>query len=177
MFPSTAVEGKSLLDDEIGFAKLPTAEKLGMLGVDQDALKDPMALTSSMQDSLSFIMQSLNDSFLSEIGEQRKSLIFDCLFDRHSCNNDKDIIRIRNSVYGNCFSFNNNNATLPKYTISAGMENGLKMIMHIDQTDYNCNVEQAGIRMIIHDQDVQPTPEMDGYYIETGVVTYFNIIQ
>uniref|UniRef100_A0A915K133 C-type lectin domain-containing protein n=1 Tax=Romanomermis culicivorax TaxID=13658 RepID=A0A915K133_ROMCU len=153
---------KSVPDDSQSFAELSTSEKLDVFGVDQVAVKDPMALTSSIQDSLSFIMQGLNDSTWSEIGEARASLVSDCLFNRQSCNNDREITTIRNNVYGNCFSFNNNNETVTKYSVSSGMENGkssteiylnpsdISYTATITKTQMKTNAEMCGIKIYSH---------------------------
>ncbi|XP_078095940.1 epithelial sodium channel subunit gamma-like [Mustelus asterias] len=98
-------------------------------------------------------------------------LIFSCLFDGRPCDS-RNFSLMHHPLHGNCFTFNGGENGIILRTITGGHENGLKMILHVDENEYNPYlVTSMGAKIVIHDQNEQPFVEDMGIEIRTATET------
>lgn len=56
------------------------------------------------------------------------------------------------------------------------LQTGLKLLLAADQVDYSCTSSQAGFKVVIHENNVLPFPEAQGYTIPLGTVSGFGLL-
>lgn len=54
---------------------------------------------------------------------------------------------------------------------------GLRMILAGSQAEYCCSAIKAGYKIVIHENNLQPFPDAEGYTIPYGVSTAFGLYQ
>ncbi len=150
----------------------------------EETLTDSASVSTSVQDSLPFFMESLDDEDKSKMGHDLIETIPFCTFNGEKCHFEKyqffllDVCRARVSKFrdfkliydpalGNCFTYNFN-ATTSRNTFRAGSEYGLSILLQGSQRDYMCTSQTAGFKIIIHDPNEKPFPDAAGYYIGPG---------
>ncbi|KAI6173379.1 Na+ channel, amiloride-sensitive family and Degenerin family-containing protein [Aphelenchoides besseyi] len=76
--------------------------------------------------------------------------------------------------FGNCYTFN---ANLEKNLTSsrAGPSYGLRLLVHINHTDYLPTTQATGVRIAIHHKKETPFPDTFGYSAPTGAVSSFGM--
>ena len=52
---------------------------------------------------------------------------------------------------------------------------GLQLDIFVDQSQYTANTQDAGIRVVIHDQGIMPFPDEQGFSVPTGLSTIVGI--
>lgn len=56
-------------------------------------------------------------------------------------------------------------------------EIGLRMVLSGSQSEYACSSITAGFKIVVHENNLLPFPEAQGYYVPYGVVSSFAISQ
>ncbi|XP_013398048.1 degenerin-like protein unc-105 [Lingula anatina] len=110
------------------------------------------------------------------LGHQRSDFILDCEYGGYSCNG-KTFESFYSTYNGNCFIFNSgwNNSSILRATES-GPNFGLSLTFNIEQSEYVGDLTQtAGVRVLVHDQDVMPFPEDQGFLAAPGEMTFVGI--
>ncbi|XP_077987522.1 degenerin unc-8-like [Glandiceps talaboti] len=81
--------------------------------------------------------------------------------------------------FGNCYTFNSgmeSQRSSLRQTSKQGPENGLKLTLHLEQSEYTALFGQAtGVRVLIHSQNETAFPEDKGIGIGPGTYTYMGI--
>ncbi|XP_064627110.1 amiloride-sensitive sodium channel subunit gamma-like [Lineus longissimus] len=120
---------------------------------------------------------SLEGDDQTTIGYSLNDMMIDCSWAGKSCS-PINFTRSTNPRFGNCFSFNVKNAydEAVKKTSSPGPLHGLSVMLYIDQGDYFHEVaDSAGIKVIVHNQDVMPFPQDHGLLVAPGFQTQIGI--
>ncbi|XP_070582192.1 uncharacterized protein [Ptychodera flava] len=110
---------------------------------------------------------------VARFGHQAEDFILQCSFDEVYCDH-----RFENDVYGNCFTFNslqqNNQTTVT--SSRPGSRYGLKLTLFIEQDEYiPLYGQEAGVRVLIHPQDITPFPEDEAITVAPGLKTSIGI--
>ncbi|KAI6209584.1 hypothetical protein M3Y96_00236300 [Aphelenchoides besseyi] len=89
------------------------------------------------------------------------------------CSMNNDHLHVDPS-FGNCYTFN---ANLEKNLTSsrAGPSYGLRLLVHINHTDYLPTTQATGVRIAIHHKKETPFPDTFGYSAPTGAVSSFGM--
>ncbi|XP_077988552.1 epithelial sodium channel subunit alpha-like [Glandiceps talaboti] len=104
-----------------------------------------------------------------QMGHQLKDLLVNCQWNGVKCS-PSNFTSFLSSMYGNCFTFNSgrNNSKISS-TNYAGPHYGLGLTMFIEQDQYLEEFsDTAGVRIVVHDQNVIPFPEDNGFDVEPG---------
>ncbi|XP_062820390.1 amiloride-sensitive sodium channel subunit gamma-like [Anolis carolinensis] len=100
-----------------------------------------------------------------------EELLLSCSFDGNSCD-ARNFTSFHHPLHGNCYTFNSGKDGVILKTSTAGSENGLQVVLHIEEADYNpFLVTSTGAKVVIHGQDEYPFIEDIGTEIETGTAT------
>ncbi|XP_072415194.1 epithelial sodium channel subunit gamma-like [Chiloscyllium punctatum] len=106
-----------------------------------------------------------------QMGYSADDLIFSCRFDGLPCDS-RNFSLMHHPLHGNCFTFNSGENGSILQTIIGGSENGLKMILHLDENEYNpFLVTSMGATIVIHDQNEEPFVEDMGIEVQTATET------
>ncbi|XP_035666346.1 amiloride-sensitive sodium channel subunit gamma-like [Branchiostoma floridae] len=124
--------------------------------------------------SFTGLLVQLNDSMKQSLGHQARDLIQECQFDGRPCS-FRNFTLFTDSTYGNCFTFNKEEfipGRSPHSVTSAGPSHGLSLILYIEQEEYIPRIaEKAGVRVVIHSNEVFPFPEAEGFDAPPGSLT------
>ncbi|MEE6498075.1 hypothetical protein FKM82_002973 [Ascaphus truei] len=105
------------------------------------------------------------------MGYSADELFVTCFFDGLSCDS-RNFTLFHHSLYGNCYTFNSVERGNLLFSSMGGMEYGLKVVMYIDESEYNPYlITSAGAKILVHDQDDYPFIEDLGTDIETATET------
>ncbi|XP_053132254.1 amiloride-sensitive sodium channel subunit gamma isoform X2 [Hemicordylus capensis] len=100
-----------------------------------------------------------------------EELLLSCFFDGLSCDS-RNFTSFHHPLHGNCYTFNSKQDGKILSTSTGGSENGLQVILYIDEADYNpFLVTSTGAKIVVHDQDEYPFIEDIGTEIETATAT------
>ncbi|XP_018407844.1 PREDICTED: amiloride-sensitive sodium channel subunit gamma [Nanorana parkeri] len=106
-----------------------------------------------------------------EMGYSADDLFASCLFDGQSCD-ARDFTLFTHPLYGNCYTFNDASRKELFVSSMGGAEAGLKLVIHIDEDEYNpFLVAAAGAKILVHDQNDYPFIEESGTELETATET------
>ncbi|XP_068100551.1 amiloride-sensitive sodium channel subunit gamma [Hyperolius riggenbachi] len=106
-----------------------------------------------------------------EMGYSADDLFVNCLYDGKSCD-ARNFTLFYHPLYGNCYTFNDAQRSELLESSMGGSEAGLKLLIHIDEDEYNpFLVTAAGAKIIIHDQNDFPFIEESGTELETATQT------
>uniref|UniRef100_A0ABM5EZ92 Epithelial sodium channel subunit gamma n=1 Tax=Pogona vitticeps TaxID=103695 RepID=A0ABM5EZ92_9SAUR len=98
-------------------------------------------------------------------------LILSCFFDGVSCDS-RNFTSFHHPLHGNCYTFNSGENGKILSTSTGGSENGLQVVLYIDEADYNpFLVTATGAKIVVHGQDEYPFIEDIGTEIETATAT------
>ncbi|XP_062999733.1 amiloride-sensitive sodium channel subunit gamma [Elgaria multicarinata webbii] len=98
-------------------------------------------------------------------------LLLSCFFDGNSCDS-RNFTSFHHPMHGNCYTFNSGQNGEILNTSTGGSENGLQVILYIEEADYNpFLVMSTGAKIVVHDQNEYPFIEDIGTEIETGIAT------
>lgn len=105
-----------------------------------------------------------------------ENFIQSCTFNGIDCNITSDFIQFINPVLGACFSYN---SQATKNTIRSGPLYGLRILLNANFDEYMTSTDSGGMRIMIHEADVVPLPEVFGFNIQTSTstslaITYVN---
>ncbi|XP_053328277.1 amiloride-sensitive sodium channel subunit gamma [Spea bombifrons] len=105
------------------------------------------------------------------MGYSADELLVTCFFDGRSCDS-RNFSLFHHPLYGNCYTFNGANREELLVSSMGGMEYGLKVVLYIDEDEYNPYlVTAAGAKIMVHDQNAYPFIEDSGTELQTGVET------
>ncbi|XP_063170710.1 amiloride-sensitive sodium channel subunit gamma [Candoia aspera] len=100
-----------------------------------------------------------------------EELLLSCFFDGDSCD-ARNFTSFHHPLHGNCYTFNSGQDGKILSTSTGGSENGLQVILYVEEADYNpFLVTSTGAKIVIHDQDEYPFIEDIGTEIETATAT------
>ncbi|MCP3666123.1 MAG: hypothetical protein GY696_27090 [Gammaproteobacteria bacterium] len=153
-------------------------------------MSDSASMSSSVQDSLPFMLEEIGDDIKKEMGHSIGETMPICTYNGLNCDLEKyrealnleicfqSLIRFRDfknnysPSMGNCFTYNYA-ADSRLMTHRAGEGFGLTILLQVSQKDYLCTSQTAGFRIVIHNSTEHPFPDSAGYLISPG--TYTNI--
>ncbi|KAM4631569.1 epithelial sodium channel subunit gamma isoform 1-T3 [Discoglossus pictus] len=105
------------------------------------------------------------------MGYSAEDLLVTCFFDGLSCD-ARNFTPFYHPLYGNCYTFNDAQRGDLLVSSMGGMEYGLKVVLYIDEDDYNPYlVTAAGAKILVHDQQDYPFIEDVGTEVETALET------
>ncbi|KAM9305487.1 epithelial sodium channel subunit gamma [Gastrophryne carolinensis] len=106
-----------------------------------------------------------------KMGYTPDDLFVSCYFDGQSCD-ARNFTLFHHSLYGNCYTFNDAQRELLLESTMGGAEAGLKLVMYIDEAEYNPYlVTAAGAKILVHDQNDYPFIEETGTELQTAKET------
>ncbi|XP_077992375.1 epithelial sodium channel subunit alpha-like [Glandiceps talaboti] len=118
---------------------------------------------------------SLNYSDRMLLGHEINDMLIDCTWKGYPCG-PSNFTRFYNYMYGNCYTFNSGDSGSLVQTNKPGPLYGLSLKLYVEQDEYIHSIrESAGIRVLIHSQDVMPFPEDNGFSISPGQETNVGI--
>ncbi|XP_002737666.1 uncharacterized protein LOC100371123 [Saccoglossus kowalevskii] len=108
-----------------------------------------------------------NTEELKTLGHQFEDMLIKCQYNGGKCGHS-DFTVFQDNKLGNCFTFNS-----PSPVNVAGTQNGLKLTLSLEQDEYLglFTSGEVGVKVLIHDPDVKPSPETDWFYARSGVST------
>ncbi|KAM8961466.1 epithelial sodium channel subunit gamma [Pelodytes ibericus] len=105
------------------------------------------------------------------MGYSAEELFVTCSFDGQSCD-PRNFTLFHHPLYGNCYTFNGADREELLVSSMGGMEYGLKLLLYIDEDEYNpFLVTGAGAKILVHDQDHYPFIEDSGTELEAAIET------
>ena len=113
-------------------------------------------------------------------GHQFKDLVTECTWRGYDCKNSNYSnwwFHRWHYKYGNCYTFNsgidqNYQAVRTLSTSKPGPSQGLSMRINIQQEDYLKYVsDEAGVRVMLHNQGMMPFPYLEGFSVSPGTAT------
>ncbi|XP_067930523.1 FMRFamide-activated amiloride-sensitive sodium channel-like [Watersipora subatra] len=111
----------------------------------------------------------LNEAEKELLGYSQADMFIYCTYNSENCAGT--FWRHFDSTYGNCYTFNSGKFGVAKSSL-AGASNGLTLTINIGEYDYlPFLTEDAGIRVVIHDQDAMPFPDRDGITASPGQIS------
>ncbi|XP_013927430.1 PREDICTED: amiloride-sensitive sodium channel subunit gamma [Thamnophis sirtalis] len=117
------------------------------------------------------IMAQIDAEEKERMSYSAEELMLSCLFDGDSCD-ARNFTSFHHPLHGNCYTFNSGKEGKILTTSTGGSENGLQVILYIEEADYNpFLVTSTGAKIVIHDQDEYPFIEDIGTEIETATAT------
>ncbi|XP_070810929.1 amiloride-sensitive sodium channel subunit gamma [Pituophis catenifer annectens] len=117
------------------------------------------------------IMAQIDAEEKERMSYSAEELMLSCLFDGDSCD-ARNFTSFHHPLHGNCYTFNSGQEGKILTTSTGGSENGLQVILYIEEADYNpFLVTSTGAKIVIHDQDEYPFIEDIGTEIETATAT------
>ncbi|KAM3827185.1 epithelial sodium channel subunit gamma [Vipera latastei] len=117
------------------------------------------------------IMAQIDAEEKERMSYSAEELMLSCFFDGDSCD-ARNFTSFHHPLHGNCYTFNSGQEGKILTTSTGGSENGLQVILYIEEADYNpFLVTSTGAKIVIHDQDEYPFIEDIGTEIETATAT------
>ncbi|KAJ7305774.1 hypothetical protein JRQ81_010140 [Phrynocephalus forsythii] len=117
------------------------------------------------------IMAQIDGEEKERMSYSADELILSCFFDGVSCDS-RNFTSFHHPMHGNCYTFNSGKDGRILSTSTGGSENGLQVILYVDEADYNpFLVTATGAKIVVHDQDEYPFIEDIGTEIETATAT------
>ncbi|PIO36959.1 hypothetical protein AB205_0106850 [Aquarana catesbeiana] len=105
------------------------------------------------------------------MGYSAEELFISCSFDGQSCS-ARDFTLFTHPLYGNCYTFNDASREQLFVSSMGGAEAGLKLVIFIDEEEYNpFLVTAAGAKILVHDQNDYPFIEESGTELQTAAQT------
>ncbi|XP_063286697.1 amiloride-sensitive sodium channel subunit gamma [Pelobates fuscus] len=105
------------------------------------------------------------------LGYSADDLLVTCFFNGQACDS-RNFTLFHHPLYGNCYTFNSGNQQELLVSSMGGMEYGLKVVLHIEEQEYNPYlVTGAGAKILVHDQNEYPFIEDSGTELETSFET------
>ncbi|XP_071976404.1 epithelial sodium channel subunit gamma [Engystomops pustulosus] len=105
------------------------------------------------------------------MGYTADDLLINCFFDGKPCD-ARNFTLFHHSLYGNCYTFNDAQQKDLLESSMGGAESGLKLVIYIDEDEYNPYlVTAAGAKILVHDQNDFPFIEESGTELETATET------
>ncbi|KAH7719455.1 Protein DEL-4, partial [Aphelenchoides avenae] len=95
-----------------------------------------------------------------------------CSFNTEKCDMDIDWSSYVDPIMGQCFTFNTDSHRMSS---KAGPYYGLRLIIRTNSSDNLITSDQAGVRVMIHDQQQYPFPDIAGYNIHVGRATSIGV--
>ncbi|XP_075687545.1 epithelial sodium channel subunit gamma [Rhinoderma darwinii] len=106
-----------------------------------------------------------------EMGYSADELLVTCIFDGMPCDS-RNFTLFHHSLYGNCYTFNDQQQGQLLESSMGGAEAGLKLVIYTDEEDYNPFLATAaGVKLLVHDQNDFPFIEESGTELETATET------
>ncbi|EDO34532.1 predicted protein [Nematostella vectensis] len=135
--------------------------------------------TSIMGVMLMGSLRNVPSDRLAQMGYSLDDLLVSCRWSAFKCNSGtlKDLWKhFWHWKYGNCYTFNSgvsaNGEKMPILTVDrSGPYDGLSMVIDVKQDQYNPFVDEAGIRVVLTDQQKMPFPFEEGFSVPTGFST------
>ncbi|KAJ6652044.1 hypothetical protein lerEdw1_015474 [Lerista edwardsae] len=98
------------------------------------------------------------------------SFIYACRFNDATCN-QANYTHFHHPIYGNCYTFNDNNSTLWMSSMP-GINNGLSLVVRTEQNDFIPLLSTvAGARVMVHNQNEPAFMDEGGFNVRPGVET------
>uniref|UniRef100_A0A8C6Y725 Epithelial sodium channel subunit alpha n=1 Tax=Naja naja TaxID=35670 RepID=A0A8C6Y725_NAJNA len=98
------------------------------------------------------------------------SFIYACRFNELTCN-QKNYTHFHHPLYGNCYTFNDNNNTLWMSSMP-GINYGLSLIVRTEQNDYIPLLSAVtGARIMVHNQNEPAFMDEGGFNVRPGIET------
>jgi len=135
--------------------------------------QDDLALAARMQDSLPYLMNSVNQSMLELIGYQLDDLLVWCRFAGRACILKEEFQSFVDPNYGRCFTFNANVDS--RFIQRGGQKLGLKVLFRTPTNDNMPFVTSAGYKLIFHEPGEQPVMAMAGITCSPGQYYTFSL--
>ncbi|XP_048360599.1 amiloride-sensitive sodium channel subunit alpha isoform X3 [Sphaerodactylus townsendi] len=99
-----------------------------------------------------------------------ESFIYACRFNEASCNK-ANYTHFHHPIYGNCYTFNNNNSTLWMSSLP-GINNGLSLVVRTEQNDFIPLLSTVtGARVMVHAQNEPAFMDEGGFNVRPGMET------
>lgn len=112
---------------------------------------------------------------LSQAAHRLDEMILECKWGKGRRCDYKNFTEFNNALGDVCFTFNSGkNGTRALNTTNTGEQNGLHLLIDVQHIDYYFDVENAGFRVILHDQAETPV-KMQGYAVSPGFTTYMEL--
>ncbi|KAL7069600.1 hypothetical protein ACQ4LE_010876, partial [Meloidogyne hapla] len=137
-------------------------------------MTDEVAITTKTREKLVLAMASLHQEQRKSLSYGRSEFIKMCSFNGQQCNILNDFKLHADPAFGNCYTFNANR-TNPLVSSRAGPSYGLRLLVHINTSDYLPTTQASGVHIVIHSQDEHPFPDAFGYSAPTNQLSSFGI--
>ncbi|KAL8202749.1 UNVERIFIED_CONTAM: Amiloride-sensitive sodium channel subunit alpha, partial [Gekko kuhli] len=99
-----------------------------------------------------------------------ESFIYACRFNDASCN-EANYTHFHHPIYGNCYTFNDNNGTLWMSSLP-GINNGLSLVVRTEQNDFIPLLSTVtGARVMVHGQNEPAFMDDGGFNVRPGMET------
>nr|XP_037285635.1 acid-sensing ion channel 2-like [Rhipicephalus microplus] len=111
------------------------------------------------------------------LGHQLPDLLRTCSIQGIKCDLDRMFTLVFSSRYGNCFCFhcNSNNEPVFRYRRLGRPEQGLELLIAVEQYEYLPITPEAGYMVMIHKQGHDPEEATDGIFVAPGQTTYVGV--
>ncbi|CAN8021290.1 unnamed protein product, partial [Ixodes persulcatus] len=111
------------------------------------------------------------------LGHQLQDLLKTCNIGGLKCDLDRMFTLSFSSRYGNCFCFHcqSSNESAFRYRRLGRPEQGLELLIQVEQHEYLPITPEAGYLVMIHKQGHDPDEATDGIYVSPGQTTYVGV--
>ncbi|KAH7962616.1 FMRFamide-activated amiloride-sensitive sodium channel [Rhipicephalus sanguineus] len=111
------------------------------------------------------------------LGHQLPDLLRTCSIQGIKCDLDRMFTLVFSSRYGNCFCFhcNSNDEPVFRYRRLGRPEQGLELLIAVEQYEYLPITPEAGYMVMIHKQGHDPEEATDGIFVAPGQTTYVGV--
>ncbi|XP_077553678.1 acid-sensing ion channel 2-like [Haemaphysalis longicornis] len=111
------------------------------------------------------------------LGHQLPDLLKTCSIQGIKCDLERMFTVVFSSRYGNCFCFHcqSNNEPIFRYRRLGRPEQGLEILIAVEQHEYLPITPEAGYMIMIHKQGHDPEEATDGIFVAPGQTTYVGV--
>ncbi|KAH7694800.1 CRE-DEL-1 protein, partial [Aphelenchoides avenae] len=129
-----------------------------------------------MKQALQTVASKMSPELRQTLGFKLKDLVSSCIMDGEPCDIANDFAQTFDVDYGNCYTFNHE--TPAKYiTGRAGSKHGLRMVIMSNTTESLPSTSELGVKIVIHNQDVAPFPNVEGLRTPVGQMASLQLTQ
>lgn len=111
---------------------------------------------------------------LEDAAHRLEDMIVECKWNKEHLCSWKDFTKFKNAAGDVCYTFNSGKNSTTLSVTNTGEERGLMLVINVQHYEYYYDVQNAGFKVILHDQEETPA-KMQGLSVSPGFTTYMEL--